>query len=85
MISVAIIDDHPLYRQGLAMAIEQADDFTLVADAESVEGFDRRDVTVDVVLLDLHLPGIMGRKGSRTSVRAGRRSSSCPQRAPPTM
>jgi len=63
MISVAIIDDHPLYRQGLAMAIEQADDFTLVADAESVEDFDRRDVTVDVVLLDLHLPGIRGAEG----------------------
>ena len=63
MISVAIIDDHPLYRQGLAMAIEQADDFTLVADAESVEDFDRRDVTVDVVLLDLHLPGIEGAEG----------------------
>jgi DNA-binding NarL/FixJ family response regulator len=63
MTSVAIIDDHPLYRQGLAMAIEQADDFTLVADAESVEDFDRRDVTVDVVLLDLHLPGIKGAEG----------------------
>jgi DNA-binding NarL/FixJ family response regulator len=63
MISVAIIDDHPLYRQGLAMAIEQADDFTLVADAESVEDFDRRDVTVDAVLLDLHLPGIRGAEG----------------------
>jgi DNA-binding NarL/FixJ family response regulator len=63
MISVAIIDDHPLYRQGLAMAIEQADEFTLVADAESVEHFDRRDVSVDVVLLDLHLPGIKGAEG----------------------
>jgi DNA-binding NarL/FixJ family response regulator len=63
MISVAIVDDHPLYRQGLAMAIEQADDFTLVADAESIEDFDRRDVTVDVVLLDLHLPGIRGAEG----------------------
>ena len=29
MISIAIIDDHPLYRQGLAAAVEQADDFTL--------------------------------------------------------
>jgi DNA-binding NarL/FixJ family response regulator len=63
MISVAIIDDHPLYRQGLAMAIEQAEEFTLVADAESVEHFDRLDVSVDVVLLDLHLPGIKGAEG----------------------
>lgn len=63
MISVAIVDDHPLYRQGLALAVEQADDFTLVADAASIEHFDRLDVTVDVVLLDLHLPGIEGADG----------------------
>jgi len=63
MISVAIIDDHPLYRQGLAMAVERADDFTLMADAASIEHFDRLDVTVDVVLLDLHLPGIEGAEG----------------------
>jgi DNA-binding NarL/FixJ family response regulator len=63
MISVAIVDDHPLYRQGLAMAVEQADDFTLVGDAASIEHFDRLDVTADVVLLDLHLPGIEGAEG----------------------
>jgi DNA-binding NarL/FixJ family response regulator len=63
MISIAIIDDHPLYRQGLALTVEQAGDFTLVADATSIEHFDRLDVTVDVVLLDLHLPGIEGAEG----------------------
>ncbi|MGD0605756.1 MAG: response regulator transcription factor [Streptosporangiaceae bacterium] len=63
MISVAIIDDHPLYRQGLALAVEQAGDCTLRADAASIEHFDRLDVTVDVVLLDLHLPGIEGAEG----------------------
>jgi DNA-binding NarL/FixJ family response regulator len=63
MISVAIVDDHPLYRQGLALAVEQAGDCTLEADAASIEHFDRLDVTVDVVLLDLHLPGIEGAAG----------------------
>ena len=63
MISVAIIDDHPLYRQGLAMVVDQADDLTLVADAASIEQFDLLDVTVDIVLLDLHLPGIGGAEG----------------------
>jgi DNA-binding NarL/FixJ family response regulator len=63
MISIAVVDDHPLYRQGLALTVEQADDFTLVADATSIEHFDRLDVTVDVVLLDLHLPGIEGAEG----------------------
>jgi DNA-binding NarL/FixJ family response regulator len=63
MISVAIIDDHPLYRQGLAMAVEQDEDLTLLADAASIEQFDRLNVPVDVVLLDLHLPGIEGAQG----------------------
>ena len=40
MISVAIIDDHPLYRQGLALAVEQAGDCTLRADAASIERLD---------------------------------------------
>ncbi len=63
MISVAIIDDHPLYRQGLAMVIDQSDDLALVADAASIEQFDQLDVTVDIVLLDLQLPGIGGADG----------------------
>ena len=63
MISVAIVDDHPLYRQGLALAVEQSDDLTLVADAGSVEHFDRLDPAADVVLLDLHLPGLQGAEG----------------------
>jgi DNA-binding NarL/FixJ family response regulator len=63
MISIAIIDDHPLYRQGLAAVVEQADDFTLAAEAASIERFDQLHVTVDVVLLDLHLPGIEGAEG----------------------
>ena len=63
MISVAIIDDHPLYRQGMAMAVEQAGDFTLAAEAASIERFDQLHVSVDVVLLDLHLPGIEGAEG----------------------
>jgi DNA-binding NarL/FixJ family response regulator len=63
MISVAIIDDHPLFRHGLAMAVEQAGDFTLVAGAASIEDFGRQDVIADVVLLDLHLQGIDGAAG----------------------
>jgi hypothetical protein len=65
MIRVAIIDDHPLYRHGLAMAVEQAEDFTLMADAASIEDFDRLNMTADLVLLDLHLPGIEGAEGCK--------------------
>lgn len=63
MISVAIVDDHPVYRQGLAMAVEAADDLALVGDASSIEEFERLVIEADVVLLDLHLPGIEGSAG----------------------
>lgn len=63
MISVAIVDDHPVYRQGLAMAVEGADDLELVGAASSIEAFDASGVEPDVVLLDLHLPGLSGAEG----------------------
>ena len=75
MISVAIIDDHPMYRQGLATLIDEADDLDLAGQAASIEDFDSllADVgtTVDVVLLDLHLPGIEGAAGVSHVVGAG--------------
>jgi DNA-binding NarL/FixJ family response regulator len=61
MTRVAVIDDHPLYRQGLAVAIEEAPGMELVLAARSVEDFDaHRGVRPDVVVLDLHLPGLEG-------------------------
>jgi len=61
MTGVAVIDDHPLYRQGLAVAIEAAPGMDLVLAARSIEDFDAHsDVRPDVVILDLHLPGLEG-------------------------
>jgi DNA-binding NarL/FixJ family response regulator len=61
MTRVAVIDDHPLYRQGLAVAIEQAPEMELVLAARSIEDFDARSgPQPDVVILDLHLPGLEG-------------------------
>ena len=69
MISVAIVDDHPVYRQGLAMVVDSADDLELVAKARSIEEFYWLP-TADVVLLDLHLPGIEGSAGRRPCLPA---------------
>jgi DNA-binding NarL/FixJ family response regulator len=63
MTSVAIVDDHPLYRRGLAAAVQHGEGLTLVAEAASIEEFDARSPQSDVVLLDLHLPGIQGADG----------------------
>jgi DNA-binding NarL/FixJ family response regulator len=70
MISVAIVDDHPLFRQGLAMAVEEDEEFALAASAASIEDYDRLGVRPDIVLLDLHLPGIEGAAGV-AHIRAG--------------
>ena len=61
MIKVAVIDDHPLYRQGLAAAIQAAPEMEVVGAARSIEDFDAlRRRHLDVVILDLHLPGMEG-------------------------
>lgn len=60
MISIAAIDDHPVFRQGLAQAVT-VDDMTLLLTAASVEDFDARVREVPaVVILDLGLPGMRG-------------------------
>ncbi len=71
MISIAVIDDHPVFRQGLAQAVD-ADDMTLGLTATSVEDFDAR-VTVlpTVVILDLGLPGMRGGQAVEHLCRRG--------------
>jgi DNA-binding NarL/FixJ family response regulator len=71
--TVAIVDDHPLYRQGLAMAIEGAADLEVAGEAKSIEEFDKLKLKVDVVLLDLHLPGIEGSAGVAYMCERGNR------------
>lgn len=61
VIGVAIVEDHPLYRQGLMQTIEAMSGATLLAAVGSIGemeefGYDG----VDVVLLDLHLPDGVG-------------------------
>jgi DNA-binding NarL/FixJ family response regulator len=57
LISVAVIEDHPLYRRGLMQTIERAEGLTLAAAAPclaEMEALNYRDARV--VVLDLHLP-----------------------------
>ncbi len=59
MIRVAIVDDHPVFRQGIAHAIDSEPSFELVAAVAAVEDL-ALDVPIDVVVLDLGLPGLSG-------------------------
>jgi two-component system nitrate/nitrite response regulator NarL len=62
MIDVVLADDHPVYRDGLAHAIELRAELHLVAAAS--DGHQAlaaiRSHTPQVAVLDLHLPGISG-------------------------
>lgn len=73
MIEVSIVDDHPLYRDGLAMVIQSEPDLHVMGEARSMEELEALDGSPDVVLLDLHLPGITGTSGVARACAAGHR------------
>jgi DNA-binding NarL/FixJ family response regulator len=60
MRSLAVIDDHPVYRDGLATAVSNNDEWTLIGAFESVESYLGLSAVAEVVLLDYHLPGLHG-------------------------
>jgi DNA-binding NarL/FixJ family response regulator len=61
VIRVAVIEDHPLFRQGLVQVIAKADGLDLVASVQSVGEMEEIGFAgVDVVILDLHLPDCEG-------------------------
>ncbi len=56
MIRVAVVDDHPLVREGTAAIVERADDMEITGVAGSLEELRPiLDTPVDVLLLDLRL------------------------------
>lgn len=66
MIRVMVVDDHALFRRGLVRVLED-EGFVLAAEAASGEEALERieDHPVDVVLLDLHMPGMGGVEATR--------------------
>ena len=67
MTTVAIVEDHPIFRQGLSHAIEAAAEPVEISGVyRSLEDFlAHAPARIDIVLLDLHLPGIGGAEGVR--------------------
>lgn len=75
-ISVLIVDDHSMVRQGVRAFLEAQSDLTVVAEAESGEEAVRLTQAhiPDVVLMDLMLPGINGIEATRQIKRISPRS-----------
>ncbi|MGD9787766.1 MAG: response regulator [Sulfuricellaceae bacterium] len=63
-IRVLIVDDHTLFRSGIKLLLQRQEGFEVVGEAgDGLEGIKRaKQLSPDVVLLDLHMPGITGRQ-----------------------
>jgi two-component system nitrate/nitrite response regulator NarL len=61
-IRVLLVDDHSLFRSGIRSLLQRHPEFMVVGEAaDGVEGIKRcKQFKPDVVLLDLHMPGMSG-------------------------
>jgi len=67
-ITVMIVDDHPVFRQGLRRVLESEDDLDVVAEvADGIEALQlARQMVPNVMLLDINLPGMNGLQIARS-------------------
>jgi DNA-binding NarL/FixJ family response regulator len=70
MITIGIVDDHAIFRDGLRSVLTQIPDFSIVFEAESGEDFLEllKQVVPDVVLMDISMPGIDGIEATEKAI-----------------
>lgn len=66
-ITVMLVDDHPVFRQGLRRVLESEDDLAVIAEVDDgVEALRMAEQLLpDVMLLDINLPGMNGLQVAR--------------------
>ena len=66
-ITVMIVDDHPVFRQGLRRVLESEDDLDVIAEVDDGEEAlqEAKQLAPNVMLLDINLPGINGLQVAR--------------------
>jgi len=71
-IRVLLVDDHTLFRSGVKSLLQRQSDFEVVGEAQdSLRGVKRaEELKPDVVLLDLHMPGISGKDAVKLFLEA---------------
>lgn len=69
-IRILLVDDHTLFRSGIKALLQRQEDLEVVGEAgDGLEGVKRAiSLKPDVVLLDLHMPGISGREAVQSIV-----------------
>jgi DNA-binding NarL/FixJ family response regulator len=72
MTRIAIIEDHPVFRQGLSQVIENTEGLVLACAVRSVEDFENHRDQSDLVILDLGLPGLSGAEAVRQVASHGK-------------
>jgi two-component system response regulator AlgR len=70
-VRVYVVDDHELFRRTAAAVVEATEGFAVVGTAESFEAAERELADVDLVLMDINLPGLSGIEAAQRLSRRG--------------
>lgn len=74
-VNILIVDDHDLMRMGLSRILQDVEGFSVVGQAKSGEEALRmsRELTPDIILMDVKMPGIGGVEATRRLVAVNKK------------